>query len=300
MGIAATVGTLAASVFLAPKNHMWKGPVFIAMAVGGFLFAKSKWVESQPDEWLLVVRDGKLVKAGIGLKTFIGFTDTVVRFPSRLEKVYFSANNVTKEMQGVEIHGVAFWSVYRLEDGPFRCYKYMEGTNANNSVQTMCESVLRSLIANSTLDDVLRNRNYLRDEIKSQLKEQFREWGVWLETIEITEVTISSTRLFNDLQAEFRQSTHLKSEQIELLSTEKLTETKQASEIRMSELTESIKTKKQEIKNRELIKRKELDADFQRKKNEFEVKRLEREKLLELERYKNDHEINDQKLKNEQ
>ena len=135
--------------------------------------------------------------------------------------------------------------MYRLEDGPFRCYKYMEGNNANDSIKAMCESVLRSLIANSTLDDVLRNRSYLRDEIKSQLKEQFREWGVWLETIEITEVTISSTRLFNDLQAEFRQTTHLKAEQIELLSKEKLTETKQSSEIRMSELTESIKTKKQ-------------------------------------------------------
>jgi regulator of protease activity HflC (stomatin/prohibitin superfamily) len=78
----------------------------------------------------------------------------------------------------------------------------------------MCESVLRSLIANSTLDDVLRNRNYLRDEIKTQLKGQFKGWGIWLETIEITEVKISSTRLFNDLQAEFRQSTHLKAEQI--------------------------------------------------------------------------------------
>jgi hypothetical protein len=34
-------------------------------------------------------------------------------------------------MQGVEIEGVAFWSVYREEDGPFRCYKYMQGNNAN-------------------------------------------------------------------------------------------------------------------------------------------------------------------------
>lgn len=113
-------------------------------------------------------------------------------------------------MQGVEIEGVAFWSVYRLEDGPFRCYKYMEGNDANANVQVMCESVLRNLIANSTLDDVLKNRGYLRDEIKTQLKDHFRGWGIWLETIEITNVTISSTRLFNDLQAEFRQSAHLK------------------------------------------------------------------------------------------
>lgn len=83
-------------------------------------------------------------------------------------------------MQGVEIDGVAFWSVYREDDGPFRCYKYMEGNNANESVKVMCESLLRNLIANSTLDDVLRNRKYLRERIKEQLKDHFRGWGIWL------------------------------------------------------------------------------------------------------------------------
>jgi len=66
-----------------------------------------------------------MIKAGVGLKTFIGISDTVVRFPSRVEKVEFRANNVTKEMQGVIIEGFAFWSVNRENDGPFRCYKYM-------------------------------------------------------------------------------------------------------------------------------------------------------------------------------
>ena len=58
-------------------------------------------------------------------------------------------------MQGVIITGFAFWSVFRDEDGPFRCYKYMEGGDANSNVQAMCESVLRNLIANSSLDEVL-------------------------------------------------------------------------------------------------------------------------------------------------
>ena len=51
----------------------------------------------------------------------------------------------------------------------------MESGNANANVQAMCESVLRSLIANSSLDDVLRNRNLLRDSIKEELKDQFAE-----------------------------------------------------------------------------------------------------------------------------
>ncbi len=123
-------------------------------------------------------------------------------------------------MSGVIITGFAFWSVFRDEDGPFRCYKYMEGGDANANVQAMCESVLRNLIANSSLTAVLTNRNHLRDNMKNDLKDQFKGWGIWLETVEITEVTISSERLFTDLQAEFRQDTRLKAEKIELTTKE--------------------------------------------------------------------------------
>ena len=39
----------------------------IALSIGAFMFAKSRWVESEADEWMLVIRDGNLKKAGIGL-----------------------------------------------------------------------------------------------------------------------------------------------------------------------------------------------------------------------------------------
>jgi regulator of protease activity HflC (stomatin/prohibitin superfamily) len=119
-------------------------------------------------------------------------------------------------MQGVIITGFAFWSVFREGDGPFRCYKYMEGGDANRNVNAICESVLRNLIANSTLSEVLRNRKHLRDNMVNDLKDQFKGWGIWLETVEITEVKISSDKLFKDLQAEFRQETQMKAQQIEL------------------------------------------------------------------------------------
>lgn len=133
-----------------------------------------------------MIRDGKLIKSGIGLKAFLGLTDSFVKFPSKVERVTFTANNVTKEMQGVIITGFVFWSVFREGDGPFRCYKYMEGGDANRNVNAICESVLRNLIANSTLAEVLRNRKHLRDNMVNDLKDQFKGWGIWLETVEIT------------------------------------------------------------------------------------------------------------------
>ena len=79
----------------------WQAPFGVLAVAGAILFAQGQWVQSGADEWLLVIRDGKLVKSGIGMKTFMGITDTIVKFPSRVERVNFTANNVTKEMQGV-------------------------------------------------------------------------------------------------------------------------------------------------------------------------------------------------------
>ena len=138
LGAFSTAGALLASVFLAPPQFVWGlcGLVIIAACLA--VVMKKQWVISNPNEWLLVIRSGNLARAGVGLKTFVTPYDTVVRFPSRVERISFDANNVTQEMQGVIITGFAFWSVYRDEDGPFRCYKYMQGGDANASVQAMC------------------------------------------------------------------------------------------------------------------------------------------------------------------
>ena len=85
--------------------------------------------------------------------------------------------------------------------------------------------------------------------MRNDLKDQFKGWGVWLETVEITEVTISSDKLFKDLQAEFRQEAHLKAEKIELESVENINTMKQESDLKVSQANELNETKKQNTRN---------------------------------------------------
>ena len=40
-------------------------------------------------------------------------------------------------------------------------------------------------------------------------------WGVWIETVEITDVVISSTQLFKDMQAKFRSDRQKNAEMIQ-------------------------------------------------------------------------------------
>jgi hypothetical protein len=54
-------GSLIASIFLSPPKFVWGacGLVIAASAVG--LFLRNRWVESLPNEWLIVIRNGKMI-----------------------------------------------------------------------------------------------------------------------------------------------------------------------------------------------------------------------------------------------
>jgi len=115
-------------------------------------------------------------------------------------------------MQGVEVSGMIVWSVFRDGDGPFRCYKNFgddlcKATPrvANEKIESIAVSIIRDRIANLTLDDILRNRNKLRDGVKDEMQSLLTGWGCWLETCEISDVKIASSTLFGHMQTEFRE-----------------------------------------------------------------------------------------------
>lgn len=58
-----------------------------------------------------------------------------------------------------------------------------------------------------------------------------KNWGVWLETVEITDVVISSGSLFKDLQAEFREKMKKESALYEMVVQQEIDEVKQREEL---------------------------------------------------------------------
>lgn len=92
--------------------------------------------------------------------------------------------------------------------------------------------------------------------MQKQLKDQFKGWGIWLESVEITEVRISSEKLFKDLQAQFRQDTRLKAELIEISGNQKMQQTRLISEDKMTQKNEMAETKKIQNNYEQDLKRK--------------------------------------------
>ena len=89
----------------------------------GYKLAIQFWVESKANEWLIIIRNGKMINQGIGLATWVMPGDQSIKFPSLINQVSFRASQVSAEMQGVEVTGMLIWSVNRAADGPFKCYK---------------------------------------------------------------------------------------------------------------------------------------------------------------------------------
>ena len=127
----------------------------LAYMAAGYL--STLWVNGKPNEWVLIMRNGAMVNAGVGLCTFKSPFDQVATFPAKVYKVDFSTEQVTEEMQGVQVSGMLVWTVNRIGEGPLNAYKNLGDISsgnprqANESLIAMASAVVRSCIANSSI-----------------------------------------------------------------------------------------------------------------------------------------------------
>jgi len=93
-----------------------------------------------------------------------------------------------------------------------RCLKDSTPYDANEKLVSMANAIVRNCIANSTIDAIITNRQLIRKALKAEMFDVVKGWGVWVETIEITDVKILSGSLFKNLQSKFREEQNQKAE----------------------------------------------------------------------------------------
>ena len=237
-----SLASIVITAFLAAVVPKGMRAVIVIPAVAAAVIWCSRWRVVKPDEWLLVLRDGQLIGQGIGLRAFRGWRDSIATFPATIQKVRFTAQQVDCKMQGLEVSGYLSWAVNRDGEGPWNAYKYMamrdldgDGTVDSDSgslhIAEMAKAVVRSQVANSSLQEVLTQRETFRSQVKSKVMEQVQGWGVWVEAIEIADVRICSNKLFQDLQAAHRHEVRLKAEEARLDTDRLLSERKLQDEV---------------------------------------------------------------------
>ncbi len=172
-------------------------------------------VTAQPHEFLVLIRNGRVAKAGQGLSVWRWPSDGVALIPTSVRKLSFKADQVTIEKAGVEVTGLA---VYRVAE-PLLAFRMLDGgTSALSDIlREMFIGATRRIVASLTLEECLTHRkervaSALMDEIAPVLAGEGRVddttdsgWGVVLDTIEIQDVRVLSTEVFAKLQAPFRE-----------------------------------------------------------------------------------------------
>lgn len=250
----------------------------------------SRWRVAKPDEWLLVLRDGRLIGQGIGLCAFCGWRDSVAKFPATIQKIRFQAAQVDKEMQGLEVSGYLSWSVNRTGEGPWNAYKYMamrdldgDGTVDSDAgsqhIAEMAKAVVRSQVANSTLSEVLTQRERFLDAVKEKVMQQVEGWGVWVEAIEIADVRICSSKLFEDLQAAHRQQIRLQAEEARMDTERKLQERKLQDELAFAKAKAETDAEKRLCAARQQLRAEQEEAELFALQAQAAKARLEKQKL---------------------
>jgi flotillin len=170
----------------------------------------------------------------------------VARFPSKVNKVTFSTEQVTKEMQGVKVSGMLVWSIRRDAEGPMMAYKNLgddlcsgNPKTANDNLISMASAIVRAAIANASINEMLKNREALRMSIRDDLTKVVKGWGVWLETVEITDVQIMSNALFKDLQANYRETKKKDAEVYRMKIESELNSLRTEKELALKEITDA-------------------------------------------------------------
>jgi hypothetical protein len=168
-----------------------------------------------PNEYLVEV-GRKEIRPRLGGRRFRLFRK-FLRVPASVQTLNFTTDNANMDYQGIGIEGYASWRIdpehpdlaiktldFFDEDDP------MARTNAE--LRTICVEAVRHVISNMTIDDALKKKDEIADNLSRQLKGIERKWGIIFDQVGIEKVRIMSHRLFEQLQAQFRDGLRLEVE----------------------------------------------------------------------------------------
>ncbi len=215
------------------------------LIVGGIAllgWAWSRYEVAEPNQWLLLVRNGKLVKSGVGIRLWRWWGDMVVSFTSTMQRVTFETQVYTQENQPVVVRGFVLWSVNPEGNDPFLAFSKLGIENkwgqrtrdltfhhALNRAQyqafrRMLEAALRKSVVRLSLPALLADPKELGDLIEGELKVAVKGWGVALESLEVTGTDVVEGALFADLQARYVEGSKRDALRIRLEAQQKRSE----------------------------------------------------------------------------
>jgi len=162
--------------------------IVLLFAVIVTLFAGIKIVP-QGEEWV-IERLGKFRKTlKPGLNVIIPYIDTVRQKISTRDIILDIPQQevITKDNAVILTNAIAFVRVTNPRDAVYGVESF------KIAIQNLIMTTLRSIIGEMKLDEALSNREMIKARIKDQIIDDAADWGVTVKSVEIQDITPSSS-----------------------------------------------------------------------------------------------------------
>jgi regulator of protease activity HflC (stomatin/prohibitin superfamily) len=164
-----------------------KSPFYaVAGMILGPILMQSPKVAKQWEK-AVVLRLGKFVGLrGPGLFWIVPLIDTVsLWIDQRVITTSFAAEQtLTRDTVPVNVDAVLFWMVYDAEKAALEVQEYRD------AVSWAAQTALRDIIGRTNLQDLLRGRERIEDELQKLIDQRSNPWGVTVQSVEMRDVII--------------------------------------------------------------------------------------------------------------
>lgn len=209
---------LLMSILMSP--YLWGIVVFTLVSIMTIFVVKARYKVFPPNVFVIHIRRGVVKHKSFGGGFFkLPIIDQYFLLPTTIQRIEIKASEkvISKENQEIVVRGFLVW---RIEDAE-KAFKRITGntsnstlTEINTTLEQLAESVIRTTVANMTLDSILRNRGKIVDDLMKEFSTVVATWGVSIETVEIKDVELINQELFVNLQAEFENAKALEAQEI--------------------------------------------------------------------------------------
>jgi regulator of protease activity HflC (stomatin/prohibitin superfamily) len=152
----------------------------------GPIFMQSPKVAKQWEKGV-VLRLGRFVGLrGPGLFWIVPLIDTVsLWIDQRVITTSFAAEQtLTRDTVPVNVDAVLFWMVYDPEKAALEVQEYRD------AVSWAAQTALRDIIGRTNLQDLLRGRERIEEELQKLIDQRSTPWGVTVQSVEMRDVVI--------------------------------------------------------------------------------------------------------------
>ena len=190
--------------------------VSIALAV----LIYTRFVTAQPDEWLLRIRRGVVLDAGIGVRLWRWPGDLVARFSSTMQRIGFSVEVLSAERLSVRLEGFLFWSVSSEAGAPFQAFqklgladlerpppglkhpKHLLTGPQHKALQQLIIASVQRKAGEFKLQDLILNQARFIEQLGARLDADMGLMGTRVDQLQLLQARPVSEALLEDLSAE--------------------------------------------------------------------------------------------------